>query len=180
MPQDKLKMHKNYIFYRLYGILAILVWNAACLWEFTRGFPHGPPKYIFMVLPIMLPAMFMGFNLSVFPLKFSVFGPYERTSFPNEPSIIEKRASSGRISWFHASIPFFTWIVFPSGLGIKIFGVGSGFIPVEQMTQLQQKFLQGYELKHNSAEIRSPIVLPSKDIFEAVQVIMRRYGRDVR
>lgn len=178
MLQGKLKTHKRYIVYRAYCIVMVIVWNAIGLWEFTEGISKKTaPQYIPLLIPFMLPALFMVFSWAVFPWDYSIFGRYERTPFPSGEPILKYRSSWGKISWFHASIPFFTWSVYTSGLCIAIFGVGKVFIPVENIVELKSGFIRGYKLRHNCPELRNPVTLPNKRVFEAIQDILKRHGK---
>jgi hypothetical protein len=75
-------------------------------------------------------------NLLVFPFEFSMFGPCERTLFPDEVPVVRQSWSFGRISWFSGRAPVFTWVVYPSGIGISVFGIGKVFVPVECIVDL--------------------------------------------
>ena len=170
MPEPTLKSHRLYWFYRLYCVAAIVGWNAAGFWDFAHEFK--PPTYMPSMVPIFLPALFMVFNWSVFPFKFSVFGVYKRTPFPEGEPLLRVSGSWGKIGWFRATVPFFTWSVYASGVGISILGVGKVFIPVECITELRSGRWWGRcKLLHDSPEVRSPVALP-KEVFEAAQRIM--------
>jgi len=89
--------------------------------------------------------------------------------------VLTKRGSWGKISWFHASIPFFSWSVYRSGVGISIFGVGKVFIPADNIIDMASGFFKGYKLRHNSPELRNPVTLPSKKVYEALEDILKRH-----
>lgn len=181
MPRPRLKQHKLYLLYRIYCVGAIIAWNAtALLWGLSQAAtPRDTPNYLsealpfLLMIPIILPALFMACNLAVFPFEFSVFGPYERTPFPNEVPILKQSWLGGRVSWFSGGAPIFTWVIYASGIGISILGIGKVFIPVDCIVELRPGLI-GYTLRHNSPELRNPVTLPTYDLFEAVQGIMRR------
>lgn len=172
--QERIKSHKRYIFYRVYCIIAIAVWNIVGFWMM---FHKMTPQYILPMIPLILPAIFLVFDFAISPFKFSVFGMYEKTSFPQEGPLFTQKYSWGQIGWFHASIPFFSWYVFPSGLGISIVGSGKTFIQIDNIVAVRKYFLQGYKLTHNSPELRNPVILPTKRVFEALQDVAQRHGR---
>ncbi len=175
MEQPVLKPHMRYIFYRVYAITALLLWNAIGIWEITTMGEGSEPRYLFLLIPFFMPALVMVFNLFAFPFRYSIFGRCKRRGLPNETRVLKQGFSWGRIGWLSATVPFFTWYVFPSGLGVSVLAVGRAFVPVGQMIRLSSGFFSGYKLWHTSPEVRSPIRLPNRAVFEAVQFIKRRY-----
>jgi len=119
----------------------------------------------------------MVMSLFVFAFEFSIFGPLERSPFPNEKPVLKENGTWGQIGLFRGTFPFFSWHVFPSGLGISIFGIGKVFIPAEQIKGLSEetglKFFKGrYILKHSSPELLNPVYLPNSRLFEALKVFL--------
>jgi hypothetical protein len=175
MEQFILKDNRNFIFYRAYCLITAVVWTVVGFWQFAQAVSkQQPPDIMLFLIPFVIPAIFMVFSWAIFPWDYSIFGRYKRKSFPNEEPIYTKSASWGKIAWFHASIPFFSWRVYRLGLGISVFGVGKVFIPVSNIEDLESGFIKGYKLRHNSPELRNPVTLPNKKIFEAVQEILKR------
>ena len=153
------KTNNRYIFYRYYCIAAIVLWNGVVV----RIFIKGPLPLEFLVFgAFVFPALFMILNLAVFKFPYSIFGPLERSTEPNENVVYESRATWGKIGWFHGTMPFFSYVLYPSGLEIAILGIGKAFLRFDYVEELQSGFLRGYKIVHNSPEIRSPIYLPSK------------------
>jgi hypothetical protein len=180
MSSQRLKRHRRYYLYRIYPFVALIVWLTIGLWGFPPSTtPAYTPNYLhettssFVIFLTFLPAPFMLGNLMVFPFEFSMFGPYERTLFADEVPIVRQSWSFGRISWFSGRAPVFTWIVYPSGIGIAVFGIGKVFVPVECIVDLRPNS-RGYILRHNSPELRNPVTIPAREVFEAVQVIISR------
>ena len=172
MMQARLKAGKKYVFCRVYCLIAVVAWNFFGIF----GASKTPPYVMVFLMPvfmvIIVPAIFMVINWGVFPWQYSTFGQYERTSLPQGPPIFENGGSWGKIALVHASMPFFTWSVYPSGLGISILGIGKVFLPIEQITELKSGFL-GCKLRHTSPELRNPVTLPKK-VFEAVLELKTR------
>ncbi len=156
----------------------MVLWNAVGLWEFVT-MDAGPPTYLPWLVPVVIPALFMVFSVLAFPFRYSVFGAYRRTSHPQEIPVLVKRDLWGRIAWLHATIPFFSWFVYPSGLGVRLLGVGSAFIPVEHIKRVWRAGLLGWTVHHDWPEIRSPLVVPVRAITEKMrEVVVARTGRD--
>jgi hypothetical protein len=59
-------------------------------------------------------------------------------------------------------------MVFSSGLGISIFGIGKVFIPTQYFIKITPHFSGNYKLEHESPEVRSPIIFNSKELYEAL------------
>ena len=170
--EPRLKPNKRYIFYRVYWIFVFVLWNGMA---FLKDF-NLSPIYILLMFPLVVPAIHLTFSLLAIPFKYSVFGPYERTPFPQEEPLLKQRGAGG-VGWFlyNPLNPIFNWYIFNSGLGVSILGLGKVFIPAEQIVSMQQDFLYNYKLIHKSPEVRNPIGLPIT-IFEAVQNLVKRQG----
>ncbi|MFC1870874.1 hypothetical protein ACFLYF_00505 [Chloroflexota bacterium] len=129
-----------------------------------------------ILTPFFVAGVFMIIGLFVFPFDFGIFGPLERTMFPDGEPILKIRGSSGKIGAFRASFPLFTWYVYHSGLGISILGFGKVFIPKEQKKSLsEQKGLSSrmgrYKLTHNSPEIYDPVSFSDDRLFQTLEGI---------
>jgi len=111
----------------------------------------------------------MAFNLLVFRFPYSVFGTIERTAPPDERPLDQAKATRGWIGWFGALSPFFSWRLYRSGLGFSILGVGTGFVPLEDMTEFRKAPLGGGVVRHTCQEVRSPLWIPSRRLFEHLQ-----------
>jgi hypothetical protein len=173
MDEPRRKPHKRYLFYRAYCLAAMLAWNATGLLglfgqlEFQRCLTH----LMLAMVPLFLPALFMAMSLAVFPFRFSIFGAYERTPLPAERPTYRRSLSHGGVWWFRASVPFVTWTVFPSGLGISILGIGTAFLPAEQITELKQGLFSRV-LRHTSPELRNPVYMPGRRLAREVTAIL--------
>lgn len=169
MFKENRKEHKWYWFFRIYCFVVIVVWN---VYFFTQMENSKPSVYLPFLFPVLIPAIFMLFSIFVFPWKYSLFGEFERTKFPEETPILHNPCSYGKIAFFHGTIPFFSWTVFPSGLGISILGVGKVFIPARNIQKLESGFFLSYVLTHNCPEVYNPIYV-SKGVYDALRDITR-------
>jgi hypothetical protein len=173
------KSHSRYIFYRYYiavVYLAVIIWGIFWILSFAADREPTIAQVIgFGVLfPCFAVAVFILMSIFVFPFNYSVLGSLERTPFPNEKPILKVTGTWGQIGVFRGTMPFFSWYIFPSGLGISILGIGKAFIPVKQMKSLNRTsnlMIWGspYEVTHTSREINEPIYLPEKNLFEALK-----------
>ena len=171
MNMEKLKSHDRYLYYRVYFVAAVLLGNAASLWIMHN---KQPIQYQFFIFPFTLPAMVMLCNLAIFPWKYSIFGTNERTPFPNEQPVFKQAISSVSIGWFSVrGLSLFTMYVFDSGLGMSFLGGAKVFIPKEDISSVKKEWLCGYQLKHNSPELRNPVSFFSKEVFEKIQNTLR-------
>jgi len=69
--------------------------------------------------------------------------------------------------WF--TMPLITWIVFPSGLGVSIAGMGKVFIHASEYTFFRYgKWIirSGCWLEHSSPELNGPVFIPGNDIIK--------------
>ena len=162
-----LRSRKRY-FFMIYCIVALFVWPIGPVWMILNGYVEYLTIYALVAVPLALIAMLMMLSLAISPFKYSIFGPYKRTPFPNEMPLLEK-STGGRISLFHVSGPLIKYVVYPSGLGISILGTGKTFIPTQYITDIKPHFLNRYKLKHNSPELRNPVIFNSRELYEALR-----------
>ena len=117
----------------------------------------------------------MLFNLGAFTYDYSVLGRYKRTPLPDEAPILKQRGRFGRVGYLWMTSPLITWILYPSGLGIIMFGVGKAFIPIKNIVEVKvdktfpYPFWPPYEVLHNSPELNNPIILPNRKLFDTLQ-----------
>jgi hypothetical protein len=183
MLERRVKSHKRYIFYRIYAptVWVIgLIWGI--FWIITAVNNQQPSTIQIVVFALLFPCfgidVFMILSLFVFPFDYSIFGRFERTPFPDEEPVLKKTKSWGQIGLFRATIPFFNWYVYPSGLGISILGIGKVVIPAESITEFNRKGGLGfwgtpYEVLHKCQELHDPIYLPNSELFEQLQTIVQ-------
>ena len=120
-----------------------------------------PVTVLFFVSMVI--TFYMFFNLIMFGYDFSIIGPYERRSRPDEKRIA-RFFGWGRITLL-INIPFLIFTVYPSGLEIFIPCNGKVFIPSENIVNIEldtlaMLFLTPYKLVHSSREIQNPFYLP--------------------
>ena len=159
-------------------MLAVVAWN----WVGIQGFLSGGPPGISMLVlvPVVVPALFMCFNLAAFPFRYSVFGPLVRSKAPDINPLKSFQGSWGRIGWCHASVPFVKYAIYSEGLAISIRGVGAAFLPMTLIESCESGFLRGNRLGHRSPEIRNPISVP-RGVFNEVRMLwMQGRGRTVQ
>jgi hypothetical protein len=183
MELQKRKKNKNYIIFRIYAPViwvCVLIWGI--FWLISAARDSEPNSVQLITFGILFPLfgidIFMLMSIFVFPFEFSIFGHLERTHFPDEKPTLKKTGTWGAIGiLFRATVPFFSWYVFPSGLGISILGMGKAFIPAENIKELKDIkgmgiFTGRYMLTHNSSELHGPVYLPDKQVFEALKVLL--------
>ncbi len=152
----------------IYCIVVLFVWPIGLLWMVLNEYVEYIIIYVLVMAPLELIAMLMMLSLAISPFKYSIFGPYKRTPFPNEMPLLEK-STGGRISLVRVSGSLIKYAVYPSGLGLSILGTGKTFIPTQAITVLKPHFLNSYKLEHNSPELRNPVIFDSKELYEALQ-----------
>ena len=170
------KSHRRYLVYGPFCALTVVAWNVIGIGAMARAWPAD--RLIYLVPPLLV-ALFLLFNLGAFRLPFSFFGLWERTALPNEQPLYTESGCSGRIGWLNGRGPFFTWSVFPSGLGVQS-ALGAGYIPWGKVHSARKRWLVGLELRHSSLEVRSPVVLPSAHFVEAVRTALEQSGSRVK
>lgn len=165
--KPKSKSKKRY-FLILYCLVITFIWPIGLLYIVFEGQFQYINLYILVMAPQALIVTLLLFSFAMSPFKYSVFGPYKRRPFPNEKPLLEK-STSGRISLMSVYGPLIKFVVFPSGLGISILNIGKVFIPTHYFVQIDTHFMGSYILKHNSPEVRSPIIFNNKDLYESLQ-----------
>lgn len=141
--------------------LYLLVW---------RGNEFAPLLLLF-IIPAGIAVVLMILNVCVFPIRYSVFGSLSRRSFPAE------KATAEIISWigvcrFRAAGPTVKWRVYPSGLGIAIFGIGNVFLPADCIRSVEKSRHGWFCVRHASHELRNPVLMPAK-VFDAAMAQWR-------
>ncbi|HEY44511.1 MAG TPA: hypothetical protein G4O11_11075 [Anaerolineae bacterium] len=157
MQQARRKRHRRYLFYRAYCVTFALGWNVVGIWQFVVM--QNPPVVLLVLLPFVIPALFMLFNLMAWRFAFSVFGAYERSQAPAEPPLEQLRATSGAIGLLFGTSPFFTWTLYEGGIGVSVLGIGAGYVPLDRFVEVRIS-RRGCTIRHNSSEVRSPLDLP--------------------
>jgi hypothetical protein len=168
------KATRRYLFYRAYAAVALVAWNAVGIYGFAR---NEDPRLLLPLIPFMLPALFLVFNLMAFKFQFSVFGSQERTPPPSSEPIESSRYTSGMVGLLHATSPFFSWFVYREGLAFNALGIGTGYVPIADIRETKRRLFGGVTVTHESSEVRSPLVIPSRALHEALlQVLSRPIG----
>jgi hypothetical protein len=180
--ERRLKQHRRYIFYRIY---TLVVWGGGSIWIIYSLFSVANNQGLSIIqgigFAILFPcfgaAVIMIMSIFVFPFDFSIFGHLERTHFPSEKPILEVGGTWGMVGIFRGTIPFFSWLVFPSGLGISILGMGKVFIPAAQIRGLSKTkglyfFTKRYKLEHSSPELYGPVYFGDSGLFDALKALV--------
>ena len=157
MRQSKPKTHRRYLFYRAYCVTFGLAWHVAVIWQFVVM--QEPPFVFLALVPFVIPVAFMVGNLMAFPFSFSVFGPLERSAAPHQLPLQRIRATSGGVGLLFGTFPFFTWKLYQGGIGFSALGIGAGYVPLDKLVEVKSSLL-GCTIRHNCAEVRSPLNLP--------------------
>jgi hypothetical protein len=170
MEQKDTKPVIQYMFYRVYCLSCILIWNVVGIWAFRQQLRQEESSFsdfLILLLPFVLPALFMVFNLFAFPFKYSAFGKYRRTSPPPEIPVFTARANGSRIGWVQL---FFTVKLYSSGPGLFIWGVGKAFIPYEDIVDIEKTLFGRYRLRHTNPEVRNPIIFSDKKLYQQLVI----------
>ncbi len=175
--QPKQKSTQGYIYTRIYCLITVVIWNVGGVYLFTND---SDIEFLFVIcmMPFVIPAIFMIFNLGAFKYPFSVFGPYERSKPPKSKPAYSVSGLWGKVGWTNGSVPFFSYKVFPSGLLVSIFGMGEGFLDFAHIRRIESGFIRGKKVYHESPEIRSPIALPTEKLFKAVNTEYEKYRKN--
>jgi hypothetical protein len=178
MPGQK-KSHRRYVYYRFYVAAVFIGAIIFGIFWFISAAANREPSFgqvigFGLLFPCFAVAVFMLMNIFVFPFEYSILGNLEKTPFPSEQPLMKVTSTWGQIGAFRATMPFFNWYVFRSGLGISILGIGKVFIPIEQIKSLNETrnfaiWGSPYEVTHISQEVNAPIYLPERNIFEALR-----------
>lgn len=169
--EPKRKPRWRYWLPRAYCILGVLTLVATCAASSANdrlAVLVAAWAFLFMV-----PFLWMAMNVFVFPIKYSMLGPYARTPFPNGPPVWSGNALS-TIGVFFPKNWHLPWCVYPSGLGVSILGFGRAFIPLDQIIAVNRSRRGGCRVKHASPELMSPIAFHSADMFAALQHVLER------
>ncbi len=113
------------------------------------------------------------FNVCAFPWSYSVLGRLTRTSFPSEEPVAAFHGCWARVGNLRMTWPCASWLVFSSGLGMRIDIIGKAFLPLETILAWEQRWI-GYTVYHNSPEVRSPLAMPEKVYTALAQAMSRK------
>ncbi len=164
--KPEMKSYSRYLF-MIYCLILLFAWPVGLFWMAFTNIQYIN-LYILVMVPLALIATSMWLSLFIIPFKYSVFGPYKRRPFPNEIPLF-KKSTSGRISLLNAFGPLIKFIIFPSGVGISILGTAKVFLPTQCIININPYSLASYKLKHNSPELRNPIIFHNKELYESLQ-----------
>lgn len=163
------KKHSRWLVYLLLaglGIAAVFVIEAGILNVFAIGFPS-----LIRILAVVVPAivllcflLIVTVGTRIFPWRYSIFGPYERTPPPKgfQPHI--------RMS-VDAYQPNYIWQVEVGHEGIALtmgrYLPTRAFLPASSITAIGPAAWRTYVLEHDSSEIDSPLIV-SQEVGEAI------------
>jgi hypothetical protein len=160
--------------YLVLGFLAFVI-GAVSEWEHARWMA---PFTVVWVL-VFMGSYCMVVNPFVFPLEYSMFGPYARTQLPTDCPIWTgvSRGSIGsvRIRGSFLSFGAFatgSWRVHPSGIVVEVLWVGAGFVHRDHFVSLTQGRAGRWVLEHTSPEVANPISFYNQDLAAALRSIM--------
>ena len=129
-------------------------------------------RLLFLIsLPAGIAVVFMVLNLLAFPMAFSVFGNRLRTPLPVEAPRSEIRRSWVQVGYLFSTCPTVVWRVYPTGLGVHNLGNRKQrFISTQEIVSLDEFRPGRFRLRHRSAEVRNPILLPARAVKESLSV----------
>lgn len=163
--------NKNIILKRVYFFITLSLWFAVPL--IGLGYLKELKWTLLglaILFPFIVPTLSMTLSLFAFRFDYSSLGSKTRTEWPDEPMLYEENATSGSVGTLRGSAPFFSFCIFESGLGMSIFLGGKGFIKKEEIVNVK-KSLFSCTVQHNSKEVRSPIKLHSKKLYEHILIL---------
>jgi len=151
---------------------SVLHWGAA-KWE---------ALWVFSWVSCTIIVRWMVVSLFVFPIKYSVFGPYARTPLPDEKPIWAGE-SAGAVGHIGVSGDFISttgslasymarWRVFRTGVAFKLGWFGSGFVHCDQFVSFTETYGGRWVLEHTSPELTRPLAFRKKELVAAVKRIM--------
>jgi hypothetical protein len=153
------KLSRRYLFWRLYAVVGILMFWAACIGA-MYSMLVGAPTNIFVEvgsLVVGAPAILLIMDWFAFPWSYSVFGRYLRHS---KPALQPESVLCG--SWAEIgslSTPMVTWSFFKDGVGIDAVLTGNAYLPADYIARIEKRWMGRYAVHHTFAELRSPIVM---------------------
>jgi hypothetical protein len=164
------KPHRRYLAYRALAVVSLVGWNAlgfSLLWSQAGQ----PPVLLLAGVPLLLVGLALVFSWAAFPWPYSVFGPLERTPFPDEPATCTAVPMSTQIGLLRFGGPFVTFTVMPSGVGLCMTGGARVFVPAASITAVTASTLE-----HTCPEVRSPIRFRSRALHDAIAAMGRERG----
>jgi len=185
MGGAQLKHPARYWLVRAYAATALPLWWVTIAIGLYRSVMLGQNDTRLFVLvlamtPFAVLAILAMFSWHAFPFAYSVFGRYRRTEFPKEGVLCE-------ITWSHVVIGRcfrsnlgIIWFVFPSGVGILVWGIGRVFLPFAEIGEVTKVGRSRYRIDHSCAEVRSPIVMPGRVMDAILDVFRGRNDSPVR
>jgi hypothetical protein len=163
------KSSRLFWFYRIYCLSVLLAWNFIFFSKMMGSKPPG--SEIVILMPMIVPTIFWTLNAGAFTWSYSIFGKLKRTLPPAEPPIARADGTGGIVGWCRATAPFVSWAVYPNGLSVSILLIGQGYVSCSEFREVKPFWGGGCKISHCSAEVRSPLVIPSKRIAAAIQQI---------
>jgi hypothetical protein len=149
-------------FYRFYCLSVALAWNLILGYRMIN---HQPPGLEMLILvPMLLPAIFWIMSAAAFKWPYSQFGSLERTPPPAETPLAVANYVGGDVGWCRATVPFVSWAVYPQGLSVSLLFIGTGYVPFSEIKRIKPLFWGGCQIFHTSAEVRSPLLIPARNI----------------
>ena len=172
---------RPYWFNRIYLVVSVVAWlgiGGRSILLFLTSFPSepNPPWEPFALIPFVLPAFWLGSSARAFRLRYSALGPDARSPLPPDPPVLRARYTGGGVGRFYATLPFVSWMVYREGVGFRIFGLGHGFVPFSDIARSERRLLRGYKVEHTNSEVRSPLLIPSANLLEAIMAGVRDDG----
>ncbi|HJT33884.1 MAG TPA: hypothetical protein VJ783_17690 [Pirellulales bacterium] len=164
----------HYWFCRVYAAVVWLGFTATMLPGMYLAGRYGDSRLLawsFAWFPFYGVATILLLSPFAFPWPYCVFGRFRRTPLPSEPAIAVFYASYGRFGRLNCTVPMITWIVYRSGLGIKIALFGNVYLPARDIVSILPGRWLSCTMEHDNQEVRGPILLPM-NVARAVESIV--------
>ena len=162
----------HYWFCRIFVIVVWPLMAVTIIYALYDGAKRDDPRVLLMAfawIPAILLMVRWGLSLSAFGFDFSAFGRYIRSPTPNEAPVATFR-QSGAIIGSGMRAPG-TLIVYPSGLAMKLYLIGTVFLPFADIEAFEE-MRWWVVVHHRCPEVRTPITLP-KDVGRAIEELAR-------
>lgn len=169
VPQPIRKQHSRWLYYSLaLGLpwLSVLALELAALFLGTWNFP-APLRGIvlaFLLVPALVLVLGVVLGTRIFPWRYSVFGPWERTPPPKgfQPHV--------RLSVTPHHPNFIQHLnIGQEGMELTFnrLGTSRAFLPASSITSIGPATKWSYVVEHDSPEIESPLLV-SPEVGEAI------------
>jgi hypothetical protein len=144
-------------------VCAWIAWAIVIVADMFSWFGCYEGLVMAVAIPVVgIPMVLAAYSAMAFPLPYSVFGRLERTPLPKTEPVLVMHGSWGAVGGLHSTVPFVSWLIYPMGIGIRLWGSGAVFLPLAAITSVQYGFLGQCVISHSWHELRSPVKGPAE------------------